>query len=94
MKTRNAGVRQAKAQFSALLRDVREGHEWVITERGAPIAKIVPMPAGERSFDERVARLVEAGVLEPERPDRRPLPPPLPIEKGLAQRWLREDRGE
>jgi prevent-host-death family protein len=94
VRKRTTGVREAKAQFSALLRDVRAGHEWVITERGAPIAKLVPIPAEDRPLAERVRRLVEAGAIEPEHGERQPLPPPLPLEKGLAQRWLREDRGE
>ncbi len=94
MRTRTTGVREAKAQFSALLREVRAGHEWVITERGAPIAKLVPIAAEERPLGHRIRRLVEAGVIEPEQRDARPVPPPLPLPKGLAQRWLREDRGE
>jgi prevent-host-death family protein len=94
MRSRNTGVREAKAQFSAILRDVRAGHEWVITERGSPIAKLVPIAAEERPLEERVRRLVEAGVIEREHREPRNLPPPLPLPKGLAQRWLREDRGE
>jgi len=42
---------------------------------------------------ERVRRLEDAGLVEPARREARHLPPPLPLEGGLAQRWLREDRG-
>jgi hypothetical protein len=55
---------------------------------------LVPIAAEERPLGHRIRRLVEAGVIEPEQRDARPVPPPLPLPKGLAQRWLREDRGE
>jgi prevent-host-death family protein len=39
---RKAGVRQARQDFSSLLDDVRKGREIVITERGRPVARLVP----------------------------------------------------
>jgi prevent-host-death family protein len=39
---RTAGVREARQNLSALLDDVRKGREVVITERGRPVAKLVP----------------------------------------------------
>jgi prevent-host-death family protein len=39
---RTAGVREARQNLSALLDEVRKGHEVVITERGKPVAKLVP----------------------------------------------------
>ena len=39
---RTAGVRQARQNLSALLDEVRKGREVVITERGRPVAKLVP----------------------------------------------------
>ncbi len=33
------------------------------------------------------------GLLEPASPNARQLPPPLPIDPGLARRLLEEDRG-
>ena len=35
----------ANRNFSRLLQSVREGHSYVITHHGEPIAKIVPIPA-------------------------------------------------
>jgi prevent-host-death family protein len=92
--TRSAGVREAKARFSQLLRDVQLGREWIITERGKPVARLVS-PAAERgSVEERLKRLEEIGVIERARPGLPlPLPPPLPLAEGLAQRMLAEDRG-
>ncbi len=42
---RRAGVRQARQDFSSLLDDVRKGREIVITERGRPVARLVPAGA-------------------------------------------------
>ena len=39
---RTAGVREARQNLSALLDDVKKGREIVITERGRPVAKLVP----------------------------------------------------
>ena len=44
---RIAGVREARQNLSALLDEVRKGREVVITERGKPVAKLVP-PDGLR----------------------------------------------
>jgi prevent-host-death family protein len=89
---RAVGVRDAKSQLSRLLQDVQNGGEWVITERGKPIARLVPIDRGQLTLDERIRRLEENGTIEPERNDRLPLPPPLPLQSGLAQRMLEDDR--
>ena len=39
---RTAGVREARQNLSALLDEVKKGREIVITERGRPVAKLVP----------------------------------------------------
>jgi prevent-host-death family protein len=91
---RVAGVREAKARFSALIRDVREGGEWIISERGFPVARLVPLDAASLTVEEWARRLEAAGELEPRRGPARPLPPPLPLERGLAQRILHKDREE
>jgi prevent-host-death family protein len=40
---RRAGIREARQDFSRLLEDVRNGREVVITERGRPVARLVPV---------------------------------------------------
>jgi prevent-host-death family protein len=42
---RTAGVRDARQNLSTLLDEVKRGREIVITERGRPVAKLVP-PGG------------------------------------------------
>ena len=64
MKT--AGVADLKAHLSRYLERVKAGHEVTITERGLPIAKLVPFErAGEARS--RRDRLVRAGLLLPGR---------------------------
>ena len=40
MKT--AGIREARQNLSALIEDVKRGREIVITDRGRPVARLVP----------------------------------------------------
>ena len=40
MKT--AGIREARQNLSVLIEEVKKGREVVITERGRPVAKLVP----------------------------------------------------
>ncbi len=94
MKPRLTGVRDAKARLSKLLRDVQRGQVWIITARGKPVARLVPAIDGAAlSLEERLRRLEDAGLVEPLRGQVRQPPPPMPLKEGLAQAWLREDRG-
>ncbi len=91
-RERTTGIGEAKAHFSQLVRDAARGHEWVITERGRPIARLVSIAQKRESLEGRLLRLEKAGVIDPVG-EVRVLPPPLPLEAGLAQRFLDEDRG-
>ncbi len=45
------GVREARQHLSALMEEVRRGHEIVITDRGRPVARLVPpLPAAGKPF--------------------------------------------
>jgi prevent-host-death family protein len=61
MKT--VGVAQLKAHLSQFLGHVKTGQEVVITERGLPVAKIVPLRATE-ARESRRERLAKAGLLQ------------------------------
>lgn len=91
---RKIGIREAKEQFSRLIRTTREDRaEWIITDRGRPAARMVPIADEDVPVDEMIRRLEERGWLLPRSDPQRKLPPPLPLEPGLAQRMLQEDRG-
>lgn len=39
---RSAGIREARQNLSGLIEEVRKGHEVVITDRGRPVARLLP----------------------------------------------------
>ena len=39
---KEAGIREARQNLSALLEEVRKGYEITITDRGRPVARLVP----------------------------------------------------
>jgi prevent-host-death family protein len=89
----SVGIREAKIDLSKILKRVKSGREVVITDRGHPIAKIVPLESENLPLEERVRRLEGQGLLRPvSKKNRRPLPPPLPAPEGAAQGFLQEDR--
>lgn len=93
METKIVGIRDAKIHLSRLVKLVRNGNEVTLTDRGKPVCKIVPITPQSLSFDEQIRRLEEQGVIEPiSGAPMEKLPPPLPVEKGLAQKYLQEDR--
>jgi prevent-host-death family protein len=52
------GIRELKASLSRYLGKVKEGETVVVTERGKPIARIVPV-----AFPEHIARLMAQGTI-------------------------------
>jgi prevent-host-death family protein len=56
-----AGIRQARQQLSILLEEVAKGHEVLITDRGRPVARLVPpSPESTRSWSSH--RRFRAGI--------------------------------
>jgi prevent-host-death family protein len=80
--------------LSEFLRAVKTGEEIIVTERGAPIARLGPLEASSR-LDARLRSLVEMGLA---RPPRAKLPKgfwdrPLPSDpEGVSLRALLEER--
>ncbi|HYH49838.1 MAG TPA: type II toxin-antitoxin system prevent-host-death family antitoxin [Acidimicrobiia bacterium] len=66
------GIRALRNQLSEFVERVRGGEELVVTDRGRPVARLVPV-GGERVLD----RLIREGLVEPapvrerRRPNRR-----------------------
>jgi len=61
-----AGVAELKAGLSRYLERVKAGHEVLVTDRGQPVAKLVPITAEARRGSRR-ERLVRDGLLLPGR---------------------------
>ena len=55
------GIRELKAHLSAHLDRVKAGQTVVVTERGRPVAMLVPF-AEQQAFPPSVERLLETGV--------------------------------
>jgi prevent-host-death family protein len=72
---RNIGIRELKADLSALLRAVEAGEQVRVTRHGAVVAEIVP--AGASPARERLRELIAVGKVSPSsgaRPSRAPRP--------------------
>ncbi len=70
-----ANVAQLKARLSEYVRQVKGGAEIVITERGVPVARLMPLDPDERRSS-REQRLIRAGVLRAARNQQITLTPP------------------
>ena len=55
------GIRELKAQLSSYVRKVKAGASVVITERGKPVGRIVPI---RPSLEVRLQDLIEAGLAD------------------------------
>lgn len=92
VKSTTIGIREAKAQLSRLVSEAERGAEWIITDRGRPVAKLTPVRDRRASVEQRVGQLESWGWIEAAPPRPEPIPPPLRIGAD-AQRALQEDRG-
>ncbi len=54
------GIRDLKARLSHYVRQVKSGETVIITERGKPVGRIVPI---EKSLDEKMQELVDSGFM-------------------------------
>ena len=64
-----ASVSELKARLSAYLREVRQGGEVQVLDRGKPVARLVPLAtedvADQATDKRRRERLIASGVLRP-----------------------------
>lgn len=52
------GLFEAKTRLSELVRQVKTGESFIITQRGEPAAKLTPIPHKERQSPRRIAEAV------------------------------------
>ena len=60
MPESSVGIRELKANLSKYLRRVKSGRTVLITDRGKPVGRIVPV---EQPLEERLRSMMEAGLL-------------------------------
>ena len=93
MSDMSVGIREAKARLSQLLKIVQKGHAILLTDRGRPVGKIVPLPREALSLAAQMEELEEAGVVETiSARAHETLPPPISVKEEVAQRLLKADR--
>lgn len=94
MQSPSFGIREAKINLSRILKMIRNGGEVILTDRGRPVGKIVPIQAESVPLTDRIRKLEEMGMIEPDvRRSAARSPFPIPVPDDVAQAFLREDRG-
>lgn len=58
-------IYNAKAKFSEVIRLAKSGKCVLVTERGTPVAEVVPYREHAETLEERIARLTREGVTSP-----------------------------
>ncbi len=80
---------EAKARFSEVLRQVRQGKTVTISYRGEPAAEIRPIPPKKQTLEERVEDLERRGILVPAK-DPTATIRPIAHRPGALKRFLDE----
>jgi prevent-host-death family protein len=86
------GLREANQRFSTIIKAVRGGEEVLLTERGKPLARLVPVRSAAEP-EAAVRRLEAAGFLKAAS-SQRPMPAwaPRPLRGTSMTQTLREER--
>jgi prevent-host-death family protein len=76
---RRIGIRELRQQASRYVREVQRGETIEVTDRGRPVARLVPLPR-----DGGMEDLLASGRLAPASGDALDLGPPMPPAEGEA----------
>ena len=86
--TPHVGIRELRDNLSRYVEKVKRGQELVVTERGVPVARLVP-----DDWQSVRARLIAEGILTPAKsPRRRRLPPPIKVEGSVTDLLIEQRR--
>ena len=91
MKNTTVGIREAKANLSRLLKEVQKGSEIILTDRGTPVGKLVPIDLENLTLTQRIKTLEKNGVIDAVTETYKDVSP-VSVKEGLAQKFLQEDR--
>ncbi len=93
MQSASVGIRDAKMHLSKYIKMVQRGTEVIITDRGRPVGKIVPIQKKDLTLEERIKVLEDQGLIEKQTTKHmKKIPSPIPVSENVAQQFLREDR--
>lgn len=91
MSQRQYSIYEAKARFSEILRIVKQRRRVIITDRGTPVAEIVPYHSAQpESMESRIAKLAQIGAVVPSQELFRATP--VRIIPGASARFMARDR--
>ena len=82
MMQAEVGIRELKKRLSAYIREVEAGETVIITKRGKPIGRIVPLA---QSTQGQLATLERAGLIAW---NRKKLPPSAPVAQAKGDRTV------
>jgi prevent-host-death family protein len=93
MRQKTVGIRELKEQLSGHIREVKSGSTLVITERGKPVARLLPIAPADTPVEEKLHQLVKAGAISWSGRKLSPDAPAIPVRgtKTVAE-MLIEDR--
>jgi prevent-host-death family protein len=60
MREKTVGIRELKAQLSGYIQKVKNGCTVLITERGRPVGRIMPV---HQTLEERMQNLIRSGAM-------------------------------
>ena len=84
-------IYEAKARLSEIIRVVKTRRRVVITDRGVPVAEVVPYEKSkEGTLENRIAQLTTLGAILPAKRDFQSTT--ITITPGAVDRFLRQDR--
>jgi prevent-host-death family protein len=87
----NYSIYEAKARLSEIIRMVKARRRVIISERGVPVAEIIPYATDQpERLADRIERLVKSGSIVP---NKEPFRPNLLADHpGAVDRFLQQDR--
>lgn len=92
MKKNYVGIRETRINLSKLIKDVRSGMEIIITDRGRPVARLVPAESHSLTLEERIKNYESCGLIEPSRDSAKKYSDPVELPDGFVQKCIEEER--
>jgi len=92
MEPSRVGIREAKIHLSRFLQMVKNGSEIILTERGKPVGKMVPVQQMELPLSERLKQLENKGIIGSRQIKEEIKLSPIAVPDDIAQKMLKEDR--
>ena len=91
MRRKEYSIYQAKARFSEIVRIVKRRRRVIVTDRGIPVAEIIPYKTDQpESIEDRIAKLTQIGAIIP---SQEPFSAtPVRLVPGASDRFMAQDR--